>query len=89
MTIAQRAQHAANVLREQNLVPSTRLHEVSALIAAALEMTEAAATEAPLKALCDRLRKAEDVCYALETQENRFLININVKQKLNAWRSAK
>jgi len=81
VTIAERAAHAATILREQNLVPSTRLHEVKALIAAALEMTEFPA----VRELEARLKRAEDVCYAVQEANATTTVHLKVAKALKAW----
>lgn len=82
MTIAERARACADALRERNLIPSTRLQEVTVFIAAALEQTEWKG----IRELEGRLQRAESVCYAVQEATATTVVHINVAKALKAWR---
>jgi hypothetical protein len=81
VTIAERSRRCANALREKNLVPSTRLLEVTITIAASLEATEWKG----IRELETRLKLAEDVCFALREATAASVVHINVARALKAW----
>jgi len=85
VTIAERASACAALLREKNLVPSTRITEVAVFIAASLEQTEWKG----IRELEARLARAEAVCYALENATAVPVVHVNVAKALKTWRDGR